>query len=150
MRYLALATDYDGTLASGGAVAAGTWEAVRRLRDSGRKLVLVSGRDVADLKTVCPALDRFDRVVAENGAVLYRPATGEETALAPPLPPEFVRALRDRGITHLGMGRVIVASVRPNETAILRTIRDLGLELEIVFDRHAVMVLPPGVTKATG
>src|SRR4051794_34280794 len=102
MRYLALATDYDGTLAHGGVVAAETWEAVRRLCDSGRKPLLVSGRDLEDLKNVCSPLDRFDCVVAENGAVLYRPATDEETILAPPPPKEFIQALRDRGVAHLG------------------------------------------------
>jgi hydroxymethylpyrimidine pyrophosphatase-like HAD family hydrolase len=150
MRYLALATDYDGTLAHGGAVAEQTWEAVRRLRDSGRKLLLVTGRDLADLKEVCPGLERFDRVVAENGAVLYRPATGEATVLGPPPPPEFVQALRDRGVARLAVSQAIVATVKPYETAVLEAIRDLGLELQVVFNKDAVMVLPPGVNKATG
>jgi HAD superfamily hydrolase (TIGR01484 family) len=150
MRYMALATDYDGTLAANGVVASETWEAVGRLRASGRKLLLVTGRDIEDMKRVCPPLDRFDRVVAENGAVLYRPSTAEETTLAPPPPPEFVEALRRRGVAHLRVSRAIVASVKPYETIILQTIRDLGLELQLVFNKDSVMVLPPGINKATG
>jgi HAD superfamily hydrolase (TIGR01484 family) len=150
MRYLALATDYDGTLASDGKVREETWQAVRRLRDSGRRVVLVTGRDLADLKEVCPPLDRFDRVVAENGAVLYRPATGEEAVLGPPPPPEFVRALRERGVKRFVVNKSIVATVKPNDVPVLEAIRDLGLELQVVFNKDAVMVLPPGINKATG
>jgi hydroxymethylpyrimidine pyrophosphatase-like HAD family hydrolase len=43
-----------------------------------------------------------------------------------------------------------VATVRPHETTVLETIQALGLELEIVFNKEAVMVLPTGHNKATG
>src|SRR3954462_14419773 len=67
MRYLALATDYDGTLAANGRVADSTLQALRKLRDSGRRLLLVTGRELEDLQSVFPQLDAFDCVVAENG-----------------------------------------------------------------------------------
>jgi hydroxymethylpyrimidine pyrophosphatase-like HAD family hydrolase len=70
MRFVALAADYDGTLAEGGTVAGPKREAVLRLRDSGRKRILVTGRELDDLRGICPFLDKFDRVVAENGGVL--------------------------------------------------------------------------------
>ena len=82
MRYLALASDYDGTLARHGTVAEETLEALARFRHSGRKLVLVTGRELTDLESVFPRLDLFDRVVAENGAVLYEPETHEKKILA--------------------------------------------------------------------
>ena len=49
MFFVALAADYDGTLALDGKVDASTIEALRELKASGRKLVLVTGRDLADL-----------------------------------------------------------------------------------------------------
>jgi HAD superfamily hydrolase (TIGR01484 family) len=150
MRFTALATDYDGTLASEGKVAEPTWEAVRRLRASGRKLILVTGRELDDLRTICPDLEVFDRVVAENGGVLYRPSRREQELLASLPPKEFVQELRARGIAHLGVGQTIIATVRPYETVVLQTIRDLGLELQVIFNKVAVMVLPTGVNKATG
>ena len=82
MRFLALATDYDNTLAEGGSVPDDVWEALRRLRDSGRRLVLVTGRELDDLLRICARLDLFDRVVVENGGVVYRPATAERRLLA--------------------------------------------------------------------
>src|SRR5437763_2472592 len=126
MRYLALATDYDGTLAADGRVAGDTIAALERLRATGRKLILVTGRELDDLVRVFPRVDLFERVVAENGALLYRPG-GEEKRLVEPPPEPFVRALRDRGVAPLSVGRSIVATWHPNETVVLEVIQQLGL-----------------------
>jgi hydroxymethylpyrimidine pyrophosphatase-like HAD family hydrolase len=150
MRYVVLATDYDGTLAQHGRVADSTREALRRLAMTGRRLVLVTGRQLEDLRTVFGDLALFDWLVVENGAVLHRPATGETRALTPPPPPAFVAELQRRGVTPLAVGEGIVATWHPNEQIVLDTIRDLGLELQVIFNKGAVMVLPAGVNKATG
>src|SRR5947207_11257814 len=86
MRYFALACDYDGTLAEHGQVLQSTVLALERLRGSGRKLLLVSGRQLEDLISVFPEIDLFDCVVAENGGVLYDVATREVQPLADPPP----------------------------------------------------------------
>lgn len=150
MRYLAVATDFDGTLAHNGRVTDDTWTAVARLRESGRKVILVTGRELPDLQNTCPHLDRFDRIVAENGGLIYRPATREERLLAPPPAEAFIQLLRERGVRPMSVGKTIVATWEPHETTVLRTIRDLGLELQVIFNKGAVMVLPSGVNKATG
>lgn len=150
MRYFALATDYDGTLATDGEVAASTLAALARLRQSGRKLILVTGREYDDLARVCPRLDLFDRLVLENGAVTMRPDTHEQRVLAPPPPPAFTARLRAAGVTPLSVGEVVVATREPHQQAVLDTIRGLGLELQVIFNKGAVMVLPSGVNKATG
>lgn len=54
MRYLALAPDYDGTLASHGQADPAALSAIERLRMSGRRAVLLTGRRVDDLFAVCP------------------------------------------------------------------------------------------------
>jgi hydroxymethylpyrimidine pyrophosphatase-like HAD family hydrolase len=150
MYALALATDYDETLADHGAVTPAALEAIRKLKDSGRKLILVTGRELPDLKRVFAEHEIFDRIVAENGALLYTPATRKSRQLAPPPPPKFVDRLRKRGVEPLYVGETIVATLVPNETIVLEEIRDLGLELEIIFNKGAVMVLPSGLNKATG
>jgi HAD superfamily hydrolase (TIGR01484 family) len=150
VRYHALACDYDGTLATHGQVDDATLAALDRLRASRRKLILVTGRQLPDLMLVFPRLDLFDRVVAENGAILYRPSDRSERTLAEPPPAEFVAALRRRGVSPLSTGRAIVATWEPQETAVLQVIRELGLELQVIFNRGAVMILPSGVNKATG
>jgi hydroxymethylpyrimidine pyrophosphatase-like HAD family hydrolase len=150
MRYLTLAADYDGTLAHDGQVDEATWDALHRLRQSGRKLLLVTGRELEDLRTVCPDLGCFDGVVAENGALLYWPDQHEALRLGEPPPAAFVEALRGRGVRPLSVGHVIVATIKPNETAALEVIREQGLELQLIFNKDAVMILPPGVNKASG
>src|SRR5262245_5578804 len=150
MRFLVLATDYDGTLAKNGHVEEPVWTAIRRLRESGRRAVLVTGRELEDLQAICPHLDLFDRVVAENGALIYHPATKETRLLSDPPPPEFARALKALGVVPLSVGHIIVATVKPYETAVLKTINEMGLELQVIFNQDAVMVLPSGVNKATG
>jgi len=150
MRYHVLAADYDGTLAHHGRIEDATWAALHRLSDSGRKAIMVTGRELSDVLALLPEPELFARIVAENGALLYNPATKESRPLAEPPPERFVAELRARGVEGLTTGRVIVASWEPHQETILSTIRDLGLELQVIFNKGAVMVLPSGVNKATG
>jgi len=150
MRYLTLCTDYDGTLATEGKVFPETVAALERLIASGRRPVLVTGRELDELRAVCPYLQLFEYVVAENGALLYHPATRTETLLAHRPPDSFIAALRARGVDPISVGRVVVATWEPHETVALETIKDHGLELQVIFNKGAVMILPAGVNKATG
>src|SRR5262245_23768050 len=74
MRYYALATDYDGTIATNGLVDPPTVEALQSVLATGRYLILVTGRELPDLQRACEHLELFELVVAENGALLYRPS----------------------------------------------------------------------------
>jgi HAD superfamily hydrolase (TIGR01484 family) len=150
MFFVALATDYDGTLARDGRVASATIAALEEVRKSGRKLLLVTGRDLPDLQRVFPQLALFDLVIAENGALLFNPAKNEETSLAEPPSAAFVARLQELGVAPLAVGRSIVATWEPNETIVLDVIRELGLELHIIFNKGAVMVLPGNINKAWG
>jgi HAD superfamily hydrolase (TIGR01484 family) len=150
VRYVALATDYDGTLAEDGRVSDQTVAAVEELRASGRRTIMVTGRLLEDLRAEFDHLELFDRVVAENGAVLFDPRAQQERVLGEPPGEEFVEALRDRGVDPLSVGRVIVATWEPHQDAVLDVIREHGLEMDIIFNKGAVMVLPPAINKASG
>lgn len=150
MHFATLATDYDGTIATNGTVDPDTLAALRRLRDAGGTLVLVTGREMPPLLEVFPELGLFDIVVAENGGLLYWPSSRREKALGAAPEEQFVRALEERGVAPLSVGKVIVATVEPHETTVLEAIRDLGLEQQVIFNKGAVIVLPSGVNKASG
>lgn len=150
MRYLALASDYDGTLAHDGHVDEPTLAAVRRLRESGRKFILVTGRELPELQATFPELDACDVVVAENGGLLYWPAEDREEVLAEPPPAAFIDEMNGQDVRPFSVGRVIFATWRPHETTILETIQRLGIGYQIIFNKRAVMVLPAHVNKATG
>lgn len=176
MDYQVLATDYDGTIATEGAVDRPTIAALQRWKESGRKLILVTGRMMEDWLTVFPqyaAPDLFDWVVTENGAVLYHPESQTLKLLADPPPADFVQQLRDRigdgtkmaetigsgeftqllqrgELRAFAMGHVIVATWQPYEVAANQLIQEMGLNLQVILNKRAVMILPQGVDKAFG
>jgi len=150
MRYHALAADFDGTLAHHGRIAPATWQALKELKASGRKVVMVTGRELDELLAQLEEPDVFDRIVAENGALVYDPATKQISPLAPPPPETFVAELRRRGVERVAVGRVIVATWEPHQDTVLAVIHDQGLELQVIFNKGAVMILPPGINKAAG
>jgi hydroxymethylpyrimidine pyrophosphatase-like HAD family hydrolase len=149
MRYTAVALDFDGTIAHDSEVPPHVVEGLRRLKDTGRKLLLVTGRELPELLAIFKPIDIFDRVVAENGALLYRPATGERVELGEAPPAKLVDLLRSRGVP-ISVGQSIIATVEPHETVVLQCIRELGLERPVIFNKGAVMILPPGINKASG
>jgi hydroxymethylpyrimidine pyrophosphatase-like HAD family hydrolase len=149
MKYRALATDYDGTLAADGRVDDTTIEALRQSRAAGITLIMVTGRETTDLFNTFAHPELFDRIVAENGAVIYDPTTQSVETLAPPPPPALLERL-SRESVPLSVGHSIVATVEPHEHQVLAAIRDLGLEWHVIFNKGSVMALPSDVTKATG
>ncbi|MGO4637118.1 HAD-IIB family hydrolase [Mesorhizobium sp. 2RAF45] len=150
MYFIALATDYDGTLAHDGIVTKKTLAALERFKKSGRKLILVTGRELPDLKRVFPEIGLFDKVVAENGALIYTPASEEERKISPSPDPKFVARLKKAGVKPLSVGSSIVATWEPHQATVLEIIKTMGLGLDIIFNKGAVMILPSGVNKATG
>lgn len=149
MRFRVLATDYDGTLATHGSVDSTTLAGLERLRSSGRKIMLVTGREMPDLKRVFPDYAVFDRIVAENGALVHCPHNGSETLLCEPPSQMLVNRLRERHIP-ISVGRAVIATTEPHYQTVLKAIHKLGLELQLTFNKGSVMVLPTGVNKATG
>ena len=81
MRYLAVACDEDDTLASTGWVAPNTVAVVTRLKSSGWRVILATRRELEDFLSVFSQAHLFDRVVAENGALLHDPTTRRTTIL---------------------------------------------------------------------
>src|SRR5256885_16489312 len=101
MRFFCLICDYDGTIARDGVCAPSTVQALKRIGASGRKLILATGRELDDLRKVFPDFSIFNRIVAENGAVLYRPSTKDQKVLAEAPPRDFVNELRSEE-RHVG------------------------------------------------
>jgi hydroxymethylpyrimidine pyrophosphatase-like HAD family hydrolase len=145
----AVAIDYDGTLAHDGVVDPPTVNALARGRDAGLRLVMVTGRELTDLFNTFSQSALFDRIVAENGAVLYEPGTTAVEALAPPPPQSLLERLTSDHVPF-SSGHSIVATVVPYDQHVLTAIRDLDLDWHVIFNKGSVMALPANVTKATG
>ena len=149
MKYTVLATDYDGTIAHNGAVDQPTIAALNRAKDAGIRLLLVTGRRVEDMPAIFSQWTLFDRVVGENGAVVCNPATGQLQTLSPPPPPAMLERLNRLNVP-LAVGHSVVATVKPYDQQIAEAITELKLEWHLIFNKHDVMALPSGVSKASG
>jgi hydroxymethylpyrimidine pyrophosphatase-like HAD family hydrolase len=149
MRYLALALDYDGTIASDGVVANETIAALKRVRTSGRRVILNTGRQLDDLGRVFPHVDALDLVVAENGAIVFDPSTGHIDVRGTPPPPAFLAMLHARDVP-VSIGRVIVATERRYEAVVRDAMREHGEALHVVLNKGSLMILPAGVDKGSG
>lgn len=149
MRYLALATDFDDTLAHEGAVLEETYAALAEIKASSRKLIMVTGRELRELLPLLPTPRLFDRIVAENGGILYRPEDGETLQLGTPPARTLVEGLQ-RSQLPFSEGKIILATREPHHLVVLELIRQLGLESQVIFNKGAVMILPSGINKASG
>lgn len=150
MHYIALATDYDGTIAQDELVDAPTIAALELLRAAGCAVILVTGRERADLSRCMKRLDLFDLVVAENGALLFHPTTEEEWVLTEPPSEIFITRLRSAGVDPLQIGQCIVSTTTPNQRLVQDAIDEAGQGLRIILNKGSLMVLPHGIDKASG
>ncbi len=146
--FRAVALDVDGTIAQHDVLFPGILDALRRARASGLATLLVTGRTLGDLRATFPGLEsEVSLVVAENGAVLSGPKGVR--LLAAPVDPALGELLDD-GRVEWSAGAVLLACSAADELAVLGAVRHLGLDYQLVTNRGALMVLPAGVTKATG
>ena len=149
MKLSVLALDYDGTIARDDALDPSVRTAIAAARSNGIVVALVTGRILDELRRVAGELHFVDAVVAENGAVVHFPASGHTSVLAPLLPESFREELVRRRIPFRA-GECLVDANAADGPQLLDAIRALELPLVLLFNRGRVMILPQGVSKATG
>jgi len=142
------ACDFDGTLAEDGVVPAETWSALERAKDAGVTIILVTGRSLDDLNDPqTPFSSLCEAIVAEDGAVVYFPRRDEVVLPFGHLADRFIDRLEGIPIVR---GQAIVSTITPHDEQVLQVVREAGGGVTVEYNRHAVMVLPPGATKGTG
>jgi hydroxymethylpyrimidine pyrophosphatase-like HAD family hydrolase len=144
-----VALDYDGTIATRDVVDPAVRNAIADARTSGITVLLVTGRSLDELRRVAGDLHFVDGVVAENGALVHFPDSGHTSILAPRIPPAFVDELQRRGLA-IRPGECLVDANAADGPRLLEAVRALEQPLVLLFNRSRVMVLPQGVSKATG
>jgi len=143
-----IALDYDGTIAREGRADPDALDAIREARSRGVVVILVTGRILSELERVLPEPGIFDAIVAENGALLAFPS-GRTRALARPPSRALLNELHRLGV-DCKFGDCIIEAAAAAAPQILAAIRQLELPLAILFNRERVMILPQGISKATG
>ena len=149
MRFLALALDFDGTIAQNGRLVCSVRPAIANLRAKGIVVLLVTGRRLDDLERVTGGLQFADAVVAEKGAALTAPQSGYVRKLGSPPPGVLLERMRASGIAF-SAGSCLVEADASCATQILQIIQTSELPLTLAFNRSRVMVLPQGISKASG
>ncbi|GJQ29419.1 MAG: Cof-type HAD-IIB family hydrolase [Phycisphaerae bacterium] len=100
-RYGLLALDLDGTLLdSRGRVSPRNKAAVRAARDAGMRVVVCTGRGLAECRHVLEQIDQSDPVVVAGGSIIADPQTARTLHRFPvhvPLVERTVRVLLGRG-----------------------------------------------------
>lgn len=152
MRYVVLAAGFDGTLARDGRCDERCIDVLRELSATGRKLILVTGRELRRLLEIFPEARLFDYIVAENGAVLHRTATRQSEILGQAPPEILLQELRRQRISPLSVGSSIISTTTGHADTARAALRKLKLHLdyELVSNDDTLLILPPGVDKASG
>jgi hypothetical protein len=149
MKLSVIALDYDGTISQRDALDPGVRAAIAEARTRGIVVMLVTGRILDDLRRVAGDFHFCDGVVAENGAVVHVPDSGHTSVLAPAAPAAFAGELQRRGIPA-AVGHAVIDVAAIDAPRVLEVVRHLELPLVLLFNRGRLMVLPQGVSKATG
>ena len=149
MNIAVLALDYDGTIAQNGVLDPSVREAIAAVRQQGIIVLLVTGRILDELRRVAGDLHFVDGVVAENGAVIHFPSSSRTSLLAPVVPPNLLPELQRHGM-RCQAGQCLVDADAADGVRLLEVIRALELPLVLIFNRGRVMMMPQGVSKATG
>lgn len=144
-----LALDFDGTIAVNDTMDVDVAAAIQEARAAGLLVVLVTGRSLSDLDALFSSPPHFDAIVAENGAVLRLPKLPSPITLSQAPDLRFLAELRRRGIPHQ-RGQCVVDAGADAAPQVVEIIRSLGLPLAITFNVSRLMVLPHGVSKASG
>jgi hydroxymethylpyrimidine pyrophosphatase-like HAD family hydrolase len=149
MKPRVLALDFDGTIAVNDTIDGDVTAAIQEARNAGLLVILVTGRSLSDLDALFCSPSPFDAIVAENGALLRFPNLPSPILLSQSPDPRFLAELRNRGIQH-HRGQCVVDANADIAAQMVEVIRSLCLPLAITFNLSRLMVLPHGVSKASG
>lgn len=145
----AFAVDLDRTLLPPGEpLARSASTLLGTVQKMGLKVVLVSGREYDRLAAFARKLRAVDALVAENGAVIEAPLGGAVTRVAGRSAARARDRLVSARISGLETGLVVVSVPRALSLRVATLLA--GLPVALIPNADRVMVLPRGVTKASG
>ncbi len=123
-------------------------ESLRFARELGLRVILASGRGYGRLMPWARALVHVDAVVAENGAVVESPLGGRRIVHGRRAAAGARRRLADHASISVEAGEVVL-SVRASDGPAVAGIV-AGLPVRLVRNVDRFMILPRGVSKASG
>ena len=144
-----LATDYDGTIATRSRIPSDVEKALLEAKQAGLLIAIVTGRGFDDLFRVCPQINIFDLIVAENGAIIYFPSQDKIQYLADKPPIEFITELM-QNIIPFHQHRIETLVRRKFAKIVDSLINKFKFSLHIIPHQDYALILPIGINKAKG
>lgn len=146
---VALVTDLDRTIASAeGKISRRARSTLARAQSMGLKTIVASGRPYAQLRRLVGHFGEIDALVAENGAVVEAPR-GASPIITGAAGTARLRERLLRPPPIAGEWGEVIVSIPANEVDAARERAD-GLPIRWVLNVDRVMLLPAGITKASG
>jgi hydroxymethylpyrimidine pyrophosphatase-like HAD family hydrolase len=138
-----IASDFDGTLKEKGKpVSKVVLDCLHMLKKKGIGLILVTGRCLKELSSLIDT-SLFDAIVIENGAIVI--SDGNVVRLAPANWSDVRKEL----VAKYGTGCEEVIISLPRETVVdIQGIQKDAVSIE--YNKDRVMIMPKGVSKASG
>ena len=144
-----LAIDLDRTLVHPGRRPPKTARiALHEARAIGLKVILVSGRTYGALAGFVKSLGEIDALVAENGAVIEAPRGRRPVVVGRQIARVVRQRLRSAPELTPELGLVVASLPIAQRRLLVPLLR--GLEVSLIENVDRVMILPKGVTKASG
>lgn len=144
-----IASDLDRTLTGGDLVLdPAALERIRELRRRGLRVVVATGRRFDDPR-VEALLSELDAVVAENGAVVHHAEDGALVVMHADFA-ERARAALGPLADRFAWGHVVGSGPRELSGDASALLAARKVEHAVEYNVDEVMLLPPGVDKATG
>ena len=142
--------DFDRTLTDEALIpSAEAFEAIRKARGLGLRFIVVSGRQIDFLLSVEEISEIASALVGENGAIAYELSTRKKSSPFVKEATVIKQAFQRSGLRFQQFD-VMTSLSRRYENEVKTLIAKNKLEAEVHFNVDSIMVLPTGVSKASG
>ncbi len=142
--------DFDRTLTDADLTpSVEAFAAIRDAKALGLRFIVVSGRQLDFLLSIEEVSQLADAVVAENGAIAYELSTSKKLSPFVKEAKIIKQTFQKSGLRFLQFDVMTSLSIR-HVNAVKELIAKNKLQADIHFNVDSIMVLPLGVTKASG
>ncbi len=123
---------------------------LRSMRKLNIDLILATGRNIRYVKRMCKKFTGWRCIVAENGAVIYFPATKKTITINTYYMTRAKKLIKNLNLPGTMAGKVIVRARAVDEQLIKEKLGKLNEKVSIIKNANEIMIVPINVDKGLG
>ncbi|MCK4809115.1 MAG: glycosyltransferase [Candidatus Aenigmarchaeota archaeon] len=123
---------------------------LRSMRKLNIDLILATGRNIRYVKKMCKRFTGWRCIVAENGAVIYFPATKKTITINTYYMTRAKKIIKNLNLPGTMAGKVIVRARAVDEQIIKEKLGKLNEKVSIIKNADEIMIVPINVDKGLG